>query len=325
MPIINPTLPNDGETADAGDVSIPLTAILSLINGGLDADNFADLAIVAGKIADLAVTGAKIANNTIDINAKALIWDGWIQVTDTWSYASATTVTVPTNATTKYAVGDFVKFTQGGTAMYFTVQAVAATLLTLRPIGSSTLTNVTISAINYSKARNPQGLFSAGGGNDWQELGRTTLTAPTDTISVASFAPRKYLKALVHLYATNGTINAAFRYNGDAGNNYGERNSTNGGADASGTSTNLNTLLPTTSANPAFLEATILNIQNQEKLLRYYTTSRGSAGAANLVDRKEGSAKWANTSAQITTLDCVNITGTGDFDIGSEVIVFGRN
>jgi hypothetical protein len=39
MPIISPTLPNDGESADAADVNGPFSAILSLLNGGLDGDN----------------------------------------------------------------------------------------------------------------------------------------------------------------------------------------------------------------------------------------------------------------------------------------------
>lgn len=39
MPTINPPVPNDGENADASDVSIPIAAILSLINGHLDGDN----------------------------------------------------------------------------------------------------------------------------------------------------------------------------------------------------------------------------------------------------------------------------------------------
>lgn len=75
MPVINPPVPNDGENADAADVSIPIAAILGVINGAVDADNLADgavtsaklgsLAITTGKIADLAITTAKLADNTV--------------------------------------------------------------------------------------------------------------------------------------------------------------------------------------------------------------------------------------------------------------------
>lgn len=39
MPTVNPTLPNDGEDADAADVSGPIQAILAVLNGHLDVDN----------------------------------------------------------------------------------------------------------------------------------------------------------------------------------------------------------------------------------------------------------------------------------------------
>lgn len=39
MPIINPTLPNDGEDIDAVDISGPILAILSVLNGNIDEDN----------------------------------------------------------------------------------------------------------------------------------------------------------------------------------------------------------------------------------------------------------------------------------------------
>lgn len=60
MPTVNPTLPNDGEGADAGDVSTPLTAILAVINGNLDGDNIADNVITSAKIVDSGITTAKI-------------------------------------------------------------------------------------------------------------------------------------------------------------------------------------------------------------------------------------------------------------------------
>lgn len=39
MPHVNPTLPNDGENADAGDVSIPFLALLAIFNGHIADDN----------------------------------------------------------------------------------------------------------------------------------------------------------------------------------------------------------------------------------------------------------------------------------------------
>jgi hypothetical protein len=80
MPLVNPTLPNDGESADAGDISIPFLALLAVFNGHIGADNIepgtipaaigdgeittaklAANAVTTGKIADASITPAKVA------------------------------------------------------------------------------------------------------------------------------------------------------------------------------------------------------------------------------------------------------------------------
>lgn len=80
MPLVNPTLPNDGESADAGDISGPFLALLAVFNGHIGADNFepgtiaaalgtssittamiTDANITTAKIADHAITPAKVA------------------------------------------------------------------------------------------------------------------------------------------------------------------------------------------------------------------------------------------------------------------------
>ncbi len=44
--------------------------------------------------------------------------DGWQPANETWTYASATTITVPSGAASKYAKGDKIKLTQT-TVKYF--------------------------------------------------------------------------------------------------------------------------------------------------------------------------------------------------------------
>lgn len=145
MSLVSPTQVSDGTTADASDVNTPINQLAAVINGNIDNSN-----IVAGA----AIDGSKLANSSIDIGAKASVFDGWVGVTDSWTYASATTVTVPSDATTKYAPGDKVKFSNGSTK-YFTIQTVASTLLTFTG-GSDTVANSAISAIYYSKVDTPQ-------------------------------------------------------------------------------------------------------------------------------------------------------------------------
>jgi hypothetical protein len=84
------------------------------------------------------------------------LWDGWVAANETWTYASATTITVPTNATNRYSVGDKIKLTQT-TVKYFYVIAVSATVLTITGGSDYTLTNAAISANSYSKVASPVG------------------------------------------------------------------------------------------------------------------------------------------------------------------------
>lgn len=74
MPLVNPTLPNDGESADAGDISIPFLELLAVFNGHIGADNLepgtiADALnngdITADHLASNAVTTAKVADGAI--------------------------------------------------------------------------------------------------------------------------------------------------------------------------------------------------------------------------------------------------------------------
>lgn len=145
MTLVSPTQVSDGTTADASDVNTPINQLAAVINGNIDNSN-----IVAGA----AIDGSKLANSSIDIGAKASVFDGWVGVTDSWAYASATTVTVPSDATTKYAPGDKVKFVQTSTK-YFTIQSLTSTVITFTG-GSDTVANAAISNIYYSKVDTPQ-------------------------------------------------------------------------------------------------------------------------------------------------------------------------
>lgn len=82
--------------------------------------------------------------------------DGWIPTSDSWSYLSANTVTVPSGAASLYGVGDRVKFTQT-TVKYFAITAVADTTLTFAVNTDYTVANAAISAISYSHEASPVG------------------------------------------------------------------------------------------------------------------------------------------------------------------------
>ena len=163
----------------------------------------------------------------------------------------------------------------------------------------------------------------ADGGIWWEELGRTTLGVAGDTISVTPIGARKYLRVLLFVGATAGTIHVGLRVNNDSAANYALRYSNNGAADTIATA---NTYLTDsgTIQNDLILTADIINILAEEKLCQYVVSNASTAGAANAPNRQEGVGKWANTAAQITRIDALN-TGTGNFAIGSELIVLGHD
>lgn len=160
----------------------------------------------------------------------------------------------------------------------------------------------------------------------WEEIGRTTLTPAGDTITVSSLAARKYIRLIIDLRSTGGTITAGLRFNNDSANNYAWRASISGGAESTATSTS--SILSDSggaSTSPLFCVFDIVNISTEEKLLVGMMNARASAGAATAPVRVEVAGKWANTSNAISRVDLVNLSGTGDFIAGSEVIVLGHD
>lgn len=91
---------------------------------------------------------------------------GWIATGESWSYSAWNstlkrgTITVPSDATTKYQKGMFVRFSQstGGTKWGYIVSVTSTTLVVY--MGSSTLNNEAISSPVYSQLAQPLGVPS---------------------------------------------------------------------------------------------------------------------------------------------------------------------
>jgi len=129
---------------------------------------------------------------------------GWLDAAETWTWASATTINVPTDATTKYSVGMKIKITQatGGTK-YFEITIVAATLLTLyNPLGS-VVNNEAINSPCFSSASQPFGypaakaygqayrsaVYNFGDANRWEEIAFSGGTNNLVNIAIGNFNP----------------------------------------------------------------------------------------------------------------------------------------
>jgi hypothetical protein len=102
---------------------------------------------------------------------------GWTSANETWAYASANTITVPTGAASRYQKGDRIKWTQT-TVKYGVIIAVADTLLTIAINTDFVVTNAVISANCYSHQENSMGFPT------WFNY---TPTGPTNTTMSGRF------------------------------------------------------------------------------------------------------------------------------------------
>ena len=141
----------------AGATAFGQIVTADITDANVTAGKLATDAVETAKIKALNVTTAKIAANAI-ISSKlsTIIQQGWLDFGVTATYGSATTITVPSGAAAKYAVGDKIKLTQT-TVKYFYVTAVADTVLTVTGGTDYTVANAAITSPYYSKAASPVG------------------------------------------------------------------------------------------------------------------------------------------------------------------------
>lgn len=179
----NITLTNtltNGTVADASKVMENLTDITDVVNGSIDENNISASAAlsVASVTSSGAISGTRVTSTvatgtsplavtstTVNTNLNADMLDGyhasgiggvdgWFAVSGTWTFASSTTITVPTGAASLYSIGMKIKITQT-TAKYFYITTVADTTLTVNGAGLYTVADAAITSPYYSAANAP--------------------------------------------------------------------------------------------------------------------------------------------------------------------------
>jgi len=163
----------------------------------------------------------------------------------------------------------------------------------------------------------------ANGGIWWEELGRTTLGSAGDTITVSSLPARKYLQIRFYIIASGNIDLDGIRFNGDTGANYAySKDVGDGAANASATGQTKIEIRATATTGNFIGTLDIVNISTQPKLLTgnvYINLLASGAGAPVGV-----SAIWGNTADSISSISFTN-NESGDYAIGSEIVVLGHN
>ncbi len=165
------------------------------------------------------------------------------------------------------------------------------------------------------------GASGAAGVGGWVELGRTTLGTAGDAVDVTSLADKRYLMVLGSMLPS-GTIQTRVRENSNSGSVYAHRYSLNGAADGALASQAGVFLHNADAAVPNFSVGYCANLSTKEKLNLTHYVGQSTAGAANAPVRSENAWKLADTANPISAINYYNAQ-TGDFAIGSEVVVLG--
>ena len=159
--------------------------------------------------------------------------------------------------------------------------------------------------------------------NFWEELSSVTTTT-SGTISSGTITAKKYLMYnIVGKKASGtGTGSPRFQFNGDTGSNYSQRNGINGTDYTYTSQTSMNIGGDgNTAGEMVFLTGFIFNNSSNEKLLLGQAAFGNSAGAGSIGNRGEITNKWANTSNQITSIECMGTT----FESGAKMTIWGSD
>ena len=155
-----------------------------------------------------------------------------------------------------------------------------------------------------------------------------TLSGTADVMTISDLTAYKFNQFLVHTIGDAPTVTSfdhKYTIDNNSATDYAYRSSTNGAADATGTSKQF---ILTTNHDTTDLEIIYsINIDSEEKLFIISSIEQGTAGASSAPTRRELVAKEDATTntAQYTRLDLNNSVASVSFDTGSNMSVLGTD
>jgi len=178
--------------------------------------------------------------------------------------------------------------------------------------------------IRGTTAERPNFGLPSGSVGGWVEVGRTTLGSDTATVDVSSIPDKRYYMVLMD-YTQTTDFSALHRLGNssiDTGNNYNNRQSTDGGSDSTGQATWVRVDNGWQSGDRKLAVEYIANKSNKEKLIMNHMVRSVTTGASQAPQRSEVVSKWVNTSNVLDKFQMMNVS-SGDFASGSECVVLG--
>jgi hypothetical protein len=159
--------------------------------------------------------------------------------------------------------------------------------------------------------------------NFWEELASVDLSGGASTnLSSGTILAKKYLWVQMLMEQTVDS-NYQLRFNADSGSNYAYRYKTDGGTEFTHASQTGMNLRSSTANLPVFVNMFIVNNSANEKLIIEHDIKSNTAGAGNAPLRTEQVGKWANTSAQITSVQLHS--GSGNLNTNTLMKVWGHD
>ena len=159
--------------------------------------------------------------------------------------------------------------------------------------------------------------------NFWEELASVDLSGgAASSLDSGTILAKKYLWVQMLMEQTADS-NYPLRFNSDSGSNYGYRYITDGGTEFTHASQTGMNLRSTTANLPVFVNMFIINRTAQDKLIIAHDVKGFTAGHSYSPLRTEQVGKWANTSAQITSIQLH--TGSGNLATNTIMKVWGAD